>query len=155
MVNQLRGRLEEHNDNRASVQARLDETCARLREQISAMEENVNNALMEVFTKEDSEIQEILCGILKFAGIKKRGPKQNKALAALVAKAKAELLVKSSYDLKKRLSFSFSFDEITSEDNDEAKALIVYGQGTKAGARTRTRAGTGTRARARPPSCTS
>ena len=105
VVNQLRDRLDGCNSNRASIQAQLDEICAKLREQISAMEENVNNALMEVFTKEDSEVQETLCSILKLAGNRKRDPKQNKELAVLVAKAKAELLVKRSYSLKKRLSF--------------------------------------------------
>ena len=102
VVNQLRERLDKHNGNRISVQDMLDEICAKLREQISVMEENVNNALMKAFGEEDNEMQETLNSILKLAGIEKRSPEQDKELAALVVKAKAVLLVKRSYDLRRQ-----------------------------------------------------
>ena len=102
IADSLRERLNEHDENRIRVQEKLDKVCSMLRSQLEAMESNVNENLEGNFKNEDATMQETLSGILELSGPnEEKDDAQRAKLAQLIRRAKAILLVKQSYELRK------------------------------------------------------
>ena len=65
VVKALRGRLEEHDNNRKEVQEKLHETCEVWMKEIDDLEEKANNKVEEGYAKESEDLQKVLdsaCG---------------------------------------------------------------------------------------------
>lgn len=84
----LDARVYDHDDSRKAVQEKISEICATLRNNVDKLEEKVNQELEEKFVKEDKRLQSALDDLRKAAG-------QEDA----IKKAKAEILVKQTYDV--------------------------------------------------------
>ena len=101
-IGMLQEWLSEHDDNRIRVQEQLDDVCNKLREQLESMSNKIQEKLEENFKKEDDGAQEVLSELRDLACLEGEKDEGQKArLAELMTKAKAILLVKQSYELKK------------------------------------------------------
>lgn len=60
IVAELRARLDSHNERRKEVQCEVEKVCSAMREEIVAMEDNINNQLQIAFEEEDSRLQRII-----------------------------------------------------------------------------------------------
>ena len=100
VINALRDRLENHNENRKSVQERFIEICNNMRKRIDSMEEKFNSELQSKFTSEDERLQYAIHLISK-AGllVEKDKAKGEKELADALRKGRAELVVEQSYSI--------------------------------------------------------
>lgn len=95
-VEELRSRLDSHNEKRREVQSKMEAICAAMREEIAAMEESFNENLCLAFDAEDARLQGIVhalnCEMSKESCT-------SEALQELVDTANAALLVVQNYSL--------------------------------------------------------
>ena len=106
IADKLSERIEEHDENRRRVQDDLYEACNRLKKQLEELEGRVNGSLEEKYVKEDAQMQEVFSELSKAINVEKEDDdddddEQKRCLTELVARAKAILLVKQSYELRK------------------------------------------------------
>ena len=92
----LKDRLEEHDENRKAVLEKIHAGCEDLRKQIDGMEERLTSELEEKFEAEDSRLQNTLYNVQKSST---EDPDKHRET---MEKAKAELSVKQSYDVKEQ-----------------------------------------------------
>ena len=116
LVEALDRRLDEHNENRMTVQEKNSAICAKLRQRIDELEESVNSATEERFLEEDNCIQEALNDLKTFMlsqeeegeedddddGKDELDNGRDKTLVKLVRNAKHSLFVKQTYGLVKK-----------------------------------------------------
>ena len=105
-------RVCEHDDSRRVVQEKVCEICGNLRKHVDELEERVNKELEVKFVAEDERLQEAF-NALRTAG----------SLPDALAKARAELRVKQTYDVVKSKSTKLSMMyklETRQEELDEA-----------------------------------
>ena len=101
LMSQLRGTLDAHDSSRKETQSKLDSICDTLIEQVNEMRNAVNDDLKKKYTEEDDRVQKIVFGLSELSALKDRTTDQEEQLEALVRAAKAELLVKQLYDIKR------------------------------------------------------
>ena len=97
VVKALEERLEEHDESRKAVQAELSEFCDGLRRWVNEVERKINSELSVKFEEEDGRLQCALNSVRELS----RGDSHGEALSKAVRKARAELLVAQSYELKR------------------------------------------------------
>ena len=64
--------LEEHDENRATLQERFHEACEKLKKEIDDLECRINNELREKFTAEDNRLQTALSDLQTAMPLKQR-----------------------------------------------------------------------------------
>ena len=96
VIKELRARLDRHDEGREKVQKELEAICTSMQEEITKMEDDINNQLQKAFCNEDERLQSILhtleCELAK-------GVSDKETLDKLVSAANAELLVELNYSL--------------------------------------------------------
>ena len=101
IVKALNKHLEELDDNRIEVQKKIHDTYEKIRSEISELKDGINSALERLFTKEDNDLQSTVSSLQ--AVIASEEEKRNsESVDSAVKKAKAELVVKHVYRIKKR-----------------------------------------------------
>ena len=108
----LSERLEEHDNNRRDIQDQLKTICNDFRAQINDLEERINCRLEEAFQKEDDRLQHALMNIQNTMNPEET---DKESAAKVIQSARAELLVRQTFSLKKQ--------EPTETDNFNISAL--------------------------------
>lgn len=96
IIKLLNERLDEHNENRKAVQEEVHRICNEIRMKLNEMEEKINNELERQFTKEDDRLQSTLSELNTIINTK-----DEHTNTEVFRKAKAELAVKQTYEIKK------------------------------------------------------
>lgn len=109
LVDALSRQASDHDESRREACESLAERCNEFRKQVDALGERVNEELGAKYTCEDSRLQ---CLLAKLRGA--GAPKE-------VAKAKAELVLRQTYELQKRegaAGFSEAYELVTRKEVD-------------------------------------
>ena len=94
VVRALEERIDTHDESRRKVQEKLHEICEKWRRQIDELEEGINSEIEAKFKEEDSHLQAVL------SDFRRAMPSEEAKVTEALRKAKAELLVIRTYQLK-------------------------------------------------------